>query len=55
MHEFDYVIVGGGTAGSLIARKLADDPAISVCVIEGGPAYEDDKKVLMLKESLGLV
>lgn len=55
MIEFDYVIVGGGTAGSVIARRLSDDPGISVCLIEGGQAYEDDEKVLMLNESLGLV
>ena len=52
---FDYLIVGGGTAGSLIARRLADNPSVTVCIIEGGPAYEDDQKVLMLNESLGLV
>jgi choline oxidase len=52
---FDYIIVGGGSAGAVLARRLADDPAVSVCLIEGGPAYEDDPKVLNLKESLGLV
>ncbi|MFP3462788.1 GMC family oxidoreductase N-terminal domain-containing protein [Arthrobacter globiformis] len=44
-NTFDYIIVGGGSAGATMARKLADDPHVSVCLIEGGPAYEDDPKV----------
>jgi choline oxidase len=53
--QFDYVVVGGGSAGATLARRLADDAAVSVCLIEGGPAYEHDPKVLLLKESLALV
>jgi choline oxidase len=53
--HFDFIIVGGGSAGATLARKLADDPETSVLIIEGGPAFEDDPKVIYLKESLGLV
>ena len=38
---FDYVIVGGGTAGLTIAARLAADDSISVAVVEAGGFYED--------------
>jgi choline oxidase len=53
--NFDYVIVGGGSAGAVLARRLADDPSISVCLIEAGPDYENDPKVRYLSEGLALV
>lgn len=34
---FDYVIVGAGAAGSLLAARLTQDPAIRVCLLEAGP------------------
>ncbi len=37
MDEFDYVIVGAGSAGCVLANRLSADPAISVCVLEAGP------------------
>jgi choline dehydrogenase len=35
---FDYVIVGGGSAGCLVANRLSGDPEASVCLLEAGPS-----------------
>jgi len=40
--SFDYVIVGGGTAGLAMARRLSEDGSQSVAVIEAGGFYEID-------------
>lgn len=37
---FDYIVVGGGTAGLVVATRLAEDPATSVAVIEAGSFHE---------------
>ncbi|KAI1490483.1 putative choline dehydrogenase [Biscogniauxia mediterranea] len=36
--DFDYLIVGGGTAGLAVAARLSDDPSLNVGVLEAGPA-----------------
>ena len=40
--SFDYVVIGGGTGGLAIATRLAENPSISVAVIEAGGFYEVD-------------
>ncbi|CUA69182.1 Pyranose dehydrogenase 1 [Rhizoctonia solani] len=42
---FDYVVVGGGTAGLTVAARLSEDPKVSVGVIEAGPYFENDPLV----------
>jgi choline dehydrogenase len=35
--EFDYVIVGAGSAGCVLANRLSSDPSVRVAIVEAGP------------------
>jgi choline dehydrogenase-like flavoprotein len=42
--NFDYIVVGGGSAGCVLAARLSEDPSVSVALIEAGPA---DRSILI--------
>lgn len=43
--DFDYVVVGGGTAGLVVAARLTENPNVKVGVLEAGMNKMDDTNV----------
>ncbi|HBC56188.1 MAG TPA: GMC family oxidoreductase [Gammaproteobacteria bacterium] len=48
---YDYIIVGAGSAGCVIANKLTENPDVSVCLIESGP--ENRSKLISTPLGIG--
>lgn len=55
MDEYDYIVVGGGSAGAIVARRLSQNPSTRVALIEAGPSDEGNAEISHLDRWLNLL
>jgi choline dehydrogenase len=49
MNRIDYIVVGGGSAGCVLAARLSEDPKVNVLLLEAG---DDERKFLKIRMPL---
>ncbi|NWC95690.1 MULTISPECIES: choline dehydrogenase [unclassified Pseudomonas] len=52
-HAFDYLIVGAGSAGCVLANRLGEDPNVRILLLEAGPA--DHSWTIDMPSAVGIV
>ncbi|KAG7096062.1 hypothetical protein E1B28_006743 [Marasmius oreades] len=51
--QFDYVVVGGGLTGLVVATRLSEDPDVTVGVLEAGPQPTDNDPIIDIPAMIG--